>query len=49
MPRWWLITIALAGAWLAMMGAVEFGVIARISLGAVKDAAQWAEIGRAHV
>ena len=41
MQRWWLITIAVAGAWLVTMGAVEFGIIARLSVGAIKDAAQW--------
>jgi hypothetical protein len=35
MPRWWLITIAVAGAWLVAMGAVEFGIIAKLSVGAV--------------
>ena len=45
MPRWWLITIAAAGAWLVAMGAVEFGVIAKLSVGAVKDSAQWGVFG----
>ena len=34
MPRWWLIVIALAGGWLVVLGAVEFGMFTRISLGA---------------
>lgn len=41
MPRWWLITIALAGAWLVAVGAVEFGFITKLSMGSAKEFAQW--------
>jgi hypothetical protein len=32
MPRWWLITIAVAGTWLALLGAGQFGFLAKLSL-----------------
>lgn len=35
MPRWWLITIAAAGTWLVLLGAGQFGFLARLSLDAL--------------
>jgi hypothetical protein len=35
MPRWWLVTIAVAGAWLVVLGSVEFGLFTKLSLGAL--------------
>jgi hypothetical protein len=42
MARWWLVTIAVAGAWLVVLGSVEFGLFARLSLGALD---QWIRPG----
>ena len=35
MPRWWLIVIAIAGAWLVLLGAGQVGLLTRISLDAL--------------
>lgn len=35
MPRWWLITIAVAGTWLVLLGAGQFGFLAKLSLDAL--------------
>lgn len=35
MPRWWLIVIGIAGAWLVLLGAGQVGLLTRISLDAM--------------
>ena len=35
MPRWWLIVIGIAGAWLVLLGAGQVGLLARVSLDAL--------------
>jgi len=45
MPRWWCVTIAIAGAWLVTLGAGEFGLLTKLSVGAVETYARYVVFG----